>query len=185
VVLIRVGLGADALPATSATNSVTATLESVSGTGTLLGTKTVAAVSGVASFTDLAISGVGVFNLVFTSPGLTGTSIQVTIVAAAGPVASVNLSPLVASLRVGQAMGLIAGAKDANGVTVNITIAWTSSDPAVATVSSAGVVTGVAAGHALITASAGGKSATAAITVTAATSAVASVDLSPLVTPRR
>lgn len=46
-------------------------------------------------------------------------------------------------------------------------IAWSSGNPAVATVSSAGVVTGVSAGTAIITANYGGITAAARITVTA------------------
>ena len=46
-------------------------------------------------------------------------------------------------------------------------ITWTSATTAKATVSSAGVVTGVASGSSVITATAGGKSATCTVTVTA------------------
>jgi hypothetical protein len=77
--VVTIREGSDNLIVANATNSVTATITPVSGSGTLTGTTTVAAVAGVARFTDLAIVGVGVFNMLFTSPGLTGTSIQVTI----------------------------------------------------------------------------------------------------------
>jgi len=46
-------------------------------------------------------------------------------------------------------------------------VGWASSNPAIATVSATGLVTGVAAGAATITATSEGKSGTAAITVTA------------------
>lgn len=49
----------------------------------------------------------------------------------------------------------------------NKTIAYNSSDEKIATVASDGTVTGVAAGSAMITATADGKSGTSAITVTA------------------
>lgn len=55
---------------TTATLAVTAALGS--GTGSLGGTATVAAVAGVARFTDLSITGVGAHTLVFTAPGLSG-----------------------------------------------------------------------------------------------------------------
>lgn len=45
------------------------------------------------------------------------------------------------------------------------TLTWTSSDEAVATVSSEGVVTAVRAGHATVTAAAGGRTGTCAVTV--------------------
>jgi hypothetical protein len=54
-----------------------------SGAGTLGGTTTVASVGGVATFTDLRITGVGTFTLVFTSSGLTqATSSAITVTAA-------------------------------------------------------------------------------------------------------
>lgn len=51
---------------------------------------------------------------------------------------------------------------------VEDTITWTSATTAKATVSSTGVVTGVASGSSVITATAGGKSATCTVTVTSA-----------------
>jgi hypothetical protein len=63
---------------------------------------------------------------------------------------------------------LSATVKDQQGnVMTGQTIAWSSSDAGVATVSGSGVVTGVAAGSATITAATSGKSGTASITVTA------------------
>jgi hypothetical protein len=59
--------------------------------------------------------------------------------------------------------------KDAQGnVMTGQTVSWSTSNPAAATVSSSGVVTGVAAGTATITAASSGKSGSSAITVTAA-----------------
>jgi len=52
-----------------ATNSVTVAVQS--GTATLSGTTTVAAVNGVATFTDLVLTGSGAVTLRFTSSGLT------------------------------------------------------------------------------------------------------------------
>jgi uncharacterized protein YjdB len=83
------------------------------------------------------------------------------------PVGTVSLSPATATVRVGLTQALVATVKDANGtVTTDRPITWVSSAPAVATVSTTGVVTGVTAGSATITATAEGKSGTAAITVT-------------------
>lgn len=67
------------------------------------------------------------------------------------------------------ALSVSIGATKTITATVNptgYTVKWTSSDEAVATVEN-GVVTGVAAGTATITAKAGGKTATCAVTVTA------------------
>lgn len=82
-------------------------------------------------------------------------------------------SPLLTSVRVtatgggssslvpGQTLQLVAAPKDQSGNALNATIAWTTSAPSVATVSSSGLVTGVAAGSANITALATLGSATA------------------------
>src|SRR5438445_616987 len=60
---------------------------------------------------------------------------------------------------------LTATAKDSVGNAVSVAVTWPSGNTAVATVDGTGLVTGVAAGLATITASAGGQSATSAITV--------------------
>ncbi len=94
------------------------------------------------------------------------------------PVASVELSPGATSVQAGATVTLNARALDANGETVPVRgVAWSSSNSAVATVSSAGVVTTRAPGEVRIAASAFGKSAIATITVTARD--VASVVVSP------
>ncbi|HRN53968.1 MAG TPA: hypothetical protein PK788_10755, partial [Gemmatimonadaceae bacterium] len=54
---------------TTSTAAVTATLSS--GTGTLVGTTTVNAVNGLATFPNLRINGAGAHQITFTSPGLT------------------------------------------------------------------------------------------------------------------
>ena len=60
---------------------------------------------------------------------------------------------------------LSAIAKDASGHSLQRTFAWSTSDPAKATVSSSGAVVGVAPGTATITAAVDGKSASSTITV--------------------
>jgi hypothetical protein len=82
------------------------------------------------------------------------------------PVASIDLSST--SLAVGPALSatLVATPKAADGTTVTgKEIAWSTSDPAIATVSQAGSVTGVAFGVATVTASVDGKSAQASVSV--------------------
>src|SRR5437773_137504 len=99
-----------------------------------------------------------------TSEGQSGTS---AITVAHVPAASVTVSPSSASVPAGSALQLTATPKDAAGNPLSgRTIAWSSSNTAVATVSSSGLVSGVVAGSATITAMSEGQSGTAAITVT-------------------
>ena len=100
---------------------------------------------------------------------------------APAPVTSVSLSPSTAALSVGQTAQLSATLRDASGNTLTgRTITWSSSNTAVATVTQAGAVTGVASGSATITATSEGVSGTAAVTVAAAAPVpVASVTVTP------
>src|SRR5437867_4536154 len=73
-----------------------------------------------------------------------------------------------ASVIVGQTLQLTATPLDANGLPLaGRLIAWASSAPAVAAVSTGGLVTGVAAGSATVTATSEGRSGAAVMTVTA------------------
>ncbi|MEO6443754.1 MAG: Ig-like domain-containing protein, partial [Gemmatimonadaceae bacterium] len=82
------------------------------------------------------------------------------------PVQAIALTPSSGALIVGRQLQLIATLTDAvgNAIPGRITT-WSSSSPAIASVSSTGLVTALARGNAVITASAEGKSATASITV--------------------
>jgi len=83
----------------------------------------------------------------------------------------VTVSPASGSVPVGATLQLAAVTKDSGGnVLTGQTVMWTTGNSAVATVSASGLVTGVAAGSATITATSGGKSGMAAMTVTTATS---------------
>jgi uncharacterized protein YjdB len=85
------------------------------------------------------------------------------------PVASVTVSPASGTLTAGGTYQLAATPRDSLGNALSgRAVSWSSSAPAVATVSGSGLVTGVAAGGATITATSEGKSGTAAVTVTAA-----------------
>jgi hypothetical protein len=75
----------DAAGAVVATSSAAVTAALASGTGTLGGTLTVSAVSGVARFTDLRITGTGAHTLSFTSAGIPSVSSSSFVVAAAAP----------------------------------------------------------------------------------------------------
>ena len=80
-------------------------------------------------------------------------------------VESVTLDKTALSLTEGESATLIATVAPENAT--DKTVAWTSSNTAVATVDATGKVTAVAAGEAVITAKAGDKTATCAVTVTA------------------
>src|SRR6266704_3579014 len=83
-------------------------------------------------------------------------------------VVTVTVSPAAPSVALGGTLQLTATPKDVNGNPLTgRTVTWASSAPAVATVSGSGVVTGMAAGTATITATSEGQSGTAAITITA------------------
>src|SRR5438093_2886276 len=101
-----------------------------------------------------------------------------TITVSTVPVASVAVSPATASVQAGQTVQLAATPRDANGNPLSgRPVSWASSNTAVATVSGSGLVTGVTAGAATITATSEGQSGTATITVS--TVPVASVTVSP------
>jgi hypothetical protein len=82
-------------------------------------------------------------------------------------ISSISVSPASASVEVGGDAALVATAVDATGLVVEgVGFTWATSDPAVATVTSSGVVRGMAAGTVSIQASAQGRSGTAVLTVT-------------------
>lgn len=104
------------------------------------------------------------------------TSVTVTPV----PVATVTVAPSPVTVVVQGTVALSATMKDASGNTLtDRAVAWTTSAPAVATVSPSGVVTGVAPGTATITATSEGRSGTATVTVTATLVPVATVTVEP------
>ena len=94
------------------------------------------------------------------------------------PVSTISITPATASVVIGRTTQLTATAKDAAGnVLSGRATTWTTSAPTIATVDANGLVTGVAAGTANITATSEGKSAQAAVTVSAVP--VASVTVAP------
>ena len=81
-------------------------------------------------------------------------------------VAEVAVSPAVDSVDVGGTVQLTAAMRDSAGnALTGRTVSWSSSSTAVATVSTSGLVTGVAAGTATITATVEGRSASAKVIV--------------------
>jgi uncharacterized protein YjdB len=102
-----------------------------------------------------------------TSSGKIGTS-SITVTAVSPVVTTVTVAPTSASIVAGATTTLVATVKDQNGnVMTGQTVTWTTNNAAAATVNSSGVVTGVAAGSATITATNSGKTGTSSITVTA------------------
>ena len=97
------------------------------------------------------------------------------------PVASVSVSPTTASLQIGGSTQLSAVTRDGNGnVLTGRVIAWSSTNTGIATVSTSGLVTAVAAGSVSVTASSEGQLGSSAITVSApAPVPVASVTVAP------
>ncbi len=145
VVVVRDGSGSTVA---GASNAVTAAI--TSGSGIISGTTTVNAVTGVAIFTDLKITGTGAQTLTFSSIGLTPASTSITINAAPAP-ASVSFGTQQSTLLLGGASSTTATVKDASGNTLTGTsLSYTSRTPGVATVSGTGVITGVAAGTSII-----------------------------------
>ncbi|HKI94874.1 MAG TPA: Ig-like domain-containing protein [Gemmatimonadales bacterium] len=78
---------------------------------------------------------------------------------------AVTVEPSVASVDVNESLALGAVLLDADGNALNRPVAWATSDPAIATVATTGMVTGVAPGIATVTATIEGKTSTATITV--------------------
>ena len=122
----------------------------------------------------------GNYTISFAKPGFTTTPADITIVAgltlitnatavSTSPVLiSISVTPTNPSIAVGATQQFTATGSYSDGSTQDMTaqVAWSSSNTSVATISNAGLATGVAAGTATITATSGGVSGTATLTVT-------------------
>jgi len=117
-----------------------------------------------------------------TSEGKVGSAtVTVTASTSTAPVATVAIYPHGTTLLPGQTWQLTGTMKDASGnVLDGRTIAWSTSNAAAAAVSSAGMVTAVAAGSAVVTATSEGKSASVTIAVSAHSASVLQVGPSRL-----
>jgi uncharacterized protein YjdB len=140
--------------------------------GTPLPGRVVTWVSGNTSVATVSASGLvtgkvaGSATITATSEGQSGTS-AITVVRV--PVASVTVAPATATVQVGSTVQLSATPKDATGSPLSgRTVTWSSSNNGIASVTGSGVVTGVAAGAATITATSEGQSGSSALTVIAA-----------------
>lgn len=157
------------------------TAQALSATGQPLTGRTVVWTSSTPSVADVLNSGLvsavsaGSAVIFASIDGVLGWS-NVTVVPVA--VASVTVSPSTASVTIGQTTQLTAVTRDAAGNALSgRVVSWSSNQTAVATVTSAGVVTGVSAGTATITATSEGQSGSA--TVTVATPGVRTITVTP------
>src|SRR5690606_29339306 len=135
---------------------------------------TVASVSSTGLVTGVTA---GTTNVTATVDGVVGTA---TITVTPTPVASVSIVPSAATMTIGNTLALALLVTDASGTplsTAGRTITWASLTPAIATVTSAGVVSAIANGTATIQATVDGVSGSATITVTNVP--VANVTVSP------
>lgn len=122
-----------------------------------------AAVATVSNAGVVSAVAAGTATITATSEGQSGTAaLTVTVV----PAASVSVTLASAAITVGQTSQGSAVVRAANGAALTgRTVSWNSSNAAVASVTQSGLVTGIVAGNAVITATSEGKSGTANITV--------------------
>lgn len=122
-----------------------------------------ASVASVSTSGLVTAVGVGTATITATAGNQSGVA---TITVIPEPIASITVAPTNDTLLVGQAVQLSATLRDAaNNVVAGRMVTWSTVSPNIATVSSAGLVTGVADGTAIVTASADQQSATATIRV--------------------
>ncbi len=153
--------------------SVTVTTTYASGTPTVASVSAAGIVTGVAVGTSvITVTAIGV-GTGFTPTTKTAAT-TITVTPAPDALVSVTLTPITGSTTVGSTLTIVPAAQVA-GENVAVSNAFVSATPAVATVSSTGVVTGVTAGTSVITVTSTGsgigftttsKTATATITIT-------------------
>lgn len=163
------------------TSELKATLKDASGnilTGRLINwsssDKSVATVSSSGMITGISTG--GPITIKAASEGKSSTA-QVIVIPV--HIASMTVSPITITLEIGEVRQLFSILKDSlDNILTGRSINWSSSDPALATVSSSGVVTGVSiGGPVIITATSEGKNNTAQVIVISAS--VASVLINP------
>ena len=125
--------------------------------------------------------GVGTTTVTVTDSGKTA-SVTFTVSAAPATLTSITVSPVTTTaLNVGSTRQLTAtgGFSDGGTATLGSGTTWASSAPAVASVSSSGLVSGVSAGSAVITVANGGVTAQTTVTVAAVSVTLNSIAVSP------
>ena len=162
-----------------ATAPLTATTKSQD--GTTLPNRTITYESGTPAVATVDDHGVvtgvaaGSTQITATSEGKSGS---LTLAVSATKVASVTVAPSSPTVNAGSTVALTGAAFDAGSTPLpGRVFAWVSANPAIATVTSLGVVHGVGAGTVAITGTSEGKSATS--TVTVIIPPVASVTVAP------
>ena len=140
--------------------------------GNVLTGRSISWSSGSAAIATVSASGLvsavaaGNATITASSEGKTGTSAITVTAVAPVPVATVTVSPAAPSVQVGATVQLSAVPRDASGnVLTGRTITWASSNSSLATVSASGLVTALVAGSVTISASCGGVTGTATVTV--------------------
>jgi uncharacterized protein YjdB len=100
---------------------------------------------------------------------VTSAAANLNVVSSTTPIASVSLTPLSATIKVGQTQQFTANALDSSGNPISgATLTWHNSSAGVAIVGTNGLATGIAPGVTMINASVGTiTSQTATLTVTA------------------
>jgi alpha-tubulin suppressor-like RCC1 family protein len=126
--------------------------------------------SGRAGKAFATVTGVGPGSVLITATSEAASASASVTVTQPVPVASVTITPAAVTVLPQQTVQLSATVRDANNrILAGRTVAWTTDNASVATVDAKGLVTGVGAGSAAVTATSGGKSDTASITVTVLT----------------
>jgi uncharacterized protein YjdB len=152
---------------------VTVTLKDVLG-NTLTGRTVTWSSSNLAAITvapsgQITAVGAGNATVTATSEGKSGTMAFTVTTSPVAPVSSVALTATGTSLTVGQTMQVVATLKDSHGtVLTGRTITWSSAAPSVATVSTSGLVSAVAGGTAMISATSEGVTGSIAFSVAGA-----------------
>lgn len=160
---------AGAATATISYGTTTPSVATVSAAGLVL-----AVGPGTATIT---MSATAAANTGFSAATRTAT---VTVTVTAVPVATVQVAPATASILAGSTQQFVVTARDADGqILTGRPITWATLNAAAATVSASGLVTGVAAGSATITATVEGATGSATITVEPAPAAITSLTVSP------
>ncbi|MEP6691907.1 MAG: Ig-like domain-containing protein [Gemmatimonadaceae bacterium] len=140
------------------------------GTNTLTGrtvawTTSNAGIAAVDNTGRVTATGVGTAIITAASEGKSATA---SVTVALAPVATVVVSPSTQSVSVGSTVSYAVMLKDADSnILTGRAVAWTTSDITIATVNTSGVVTGVAAGGATITATSEGRTGTGLASVVA------------------
>ncbi|HEY4319547.1 MAG TPA: Ig-like domain-containing protein [Gemmatimonadales bacterium] len=136
---------------------------------------TIATVNGVGAVTGVAV---GTTTIIAKSHVDTTrqAAVQLTVLAAVPGITSFSITPTTMTLAPGQSSQALANIQTAAGVTAP-PVTWTSLTPAIATVSSTGLITGVAQGSAVVTGAitSGGVTLTGSVNVTVGQGASVSI----------